>query len=248
MTDKPIPAKILFTLTDSKATGEEFIGLSGSLYRQNLIFSEPRELRRNKNTLELTVIFRDNESFKNWNKNTEIKVFWHLKFDKLLAEKPKTLKERGVIVEVDNVKNCVCAKSDFYILQGRSLQFLDELTCSNCFGQISYSKVPIEIQLEDWQTKHGRIYSNWLESGLFEKEACKELTNYKKGKLNLEGEKIRKQLSDFYKIPVYINYFIEEPDDNHPCLVCGQEGSDSGLKRPYRICKTCNTIFYNGDI
>jgi hypothetical protein len=247
MTDKPIPAKILLTLADNKATGEVFIGLSGMLYRQNLIFSEPRELRRNKNILELTIIFRDNSSYKNWIENTEIKEFWLGKFDKLLTEKPRTLKERDVIIEVDNIKNCVCDKSDFYILQGRSLQFIDELTCSNCFGQISYSKVPLEIHLEDWQTKHERVYSNWFESGLFEKEAYKELTNYKKGKLNLEGEKIRKQLSDFFKIPVYINYFNEKQDDNHHCLVCGQNGSESGLKRPNRICKTCNTIFGYGD-
>ena len=247
MTDKPIPAKILLTLADSKATGEDFIGLSGSLYRQNLIFSEPRELRRDKENLELTVIFRDFTSFKNWNENTEIEEFWHVRFDKLLAEKPKTLKERDVIIEVDNVKNCICNKSDFYILQGRSLQFVDELTCSNCLGQVSYSKVPLEIKLENWQAKHERVYLNWLEGGLFEKEARKELTNYKKGKLNLEGERIRKQLSDFFKIPVYINYFVEEPDHNRTCLVCGQEGSDTGLKRPKRICKTCNTIFGYGD-
>jgi hypothetical protein len=247
MTDRPIPAKILLTLVDIKATGEEFISLSGSLYRQNLIYSEPRELRRNKTTLELTVIFRDNNSFKNWRKNAEIKEFWQKKFDNLLSDKPKTIKERDVIIELDNVKNCGCDNSDFYILQGRSLQFVDELTCSNCFGQISYSKVPFEIKLEDWQTKHERVYLNWLESGLFEKEAYKELTNYRKGKLNLEGEKIRKQLSDYFKLPVYISYFVEEPDDNHPCLVCGQRGSDSGLKRPNRICKTCNTIFGYGD-
>lgn len=247
MTDKPIPAKIYLALADKKATGEDFIALSGSLYRQNLIFSEPRELRRDKNILELTVIFRDKSSFKQWSKNSEIQEHWQIRFDKLLAEKPKTLKERDVIIEVDKVKNCVCDSSDFYILQGRSLQFIDELTCSNCFGQISYSKIPLEIQLEDWQTIHGRVYSNWLESGLFEKEAYKDLTNYKKGKLNLEGEKIRKQLSDFFKIPVYINYFVEEPDNNQPCLVCGQEGSDSGLKKPNRICKNCNTIFGYGD-
>ncbi len=247
MTDKPISAKILLTLADNKSTGEEFIGLSGTLYRQNLIFSEPRELRRNKNILELTVIFRDNSSYKNWIKNTEIKEFWRVKFDKLLAEKPKTLKERDVIIEVDNVKNCVCDKSDFYILQGRSLLFIDELTCSNCLGQISYSKVPLEIHLEDWQTKHQRVYLNWLESGLFKKEAYKELVNYKKGKLNVEGEKIRKQLADYFKIPVYISYFVEVPDNNHSCFVCGQEGSNSGLKRPDKICRTCNTIFGYGD-
>ncbi|MFC5625828.1 DUF2310 family Zn-ribbon-containing protein [Algoriphagus winogradskyi] len=247
MTDKPFPAKILLTLVDSKSTGEEFIGLSATLYRQNLIFPKPRELRREKNILELIVIFRDNYSFKNWNKNIEVKEFWYTKFVKLLSEKPKTLKERDVIIEVDNVTNCGCDKSDFYILKGRSLQFIDELTCSNCFGQISYSRIPLEIQLEDWQTKHERIYSSWLESGLFEKEAYKELTNYKKGKLNLEGEKIRKQLSDYFKLPVYISYFVEEPDDNHTCLVCGQKGFDSGLKRPNKICKTCNTIFDYGD-
>lgn len=243
MTDKPIPAKVLLTLADSKATGEEFIGLSGSLYRQNLIFSEPRELRRDKNILELTVIFRDNTSFKNWNKNVEIKEHWLPKFGKQLIGSPETIKESNIIIEVDNVKNCTCDTSDFYILKGRSLQFIDELTCSNCSGQIPYSKVPLEIKLEDWQKKHERFYLNWLESGLFEKESYKELTNYKKGKLNLEGENIRKQLSDFFKIPVYISYFIEEPDDNPPCLVCGQKGSDSGMKQLNRICKTCNTIF-----
>jgi len=247
MIDRPIPAKILLTLADNKATGEEFIGLSGSLYRQNLIFSLPRELRRDKNILELTVIFRDKTSFKKWFMNAEIKEVWQVKFDSLLSEKPKTLKERYVIIEVDKVKNCICDKSDFYILQGRSLQFVDELTCGNCLGQISYSKVPLEIPIEDWQTKHERVYLNWLESELFEKEAYKELVNYKKGKLNLEGEKIRKQLTVYFKIPVYISYFVEEPDNNHPCLVCGQEGSDSGLKRPDKICRTCNTIFGYGD-
>lgn len=51
MTDKPIAAKIVLTLADKKATGEDFLGLSATLYQQNLIFSEPRELRRNKTTL-----------------------------------------------------------------------------------------------------------------------------------------------------------------------------------------------------
>lgn len=243
MTDKPIPAKILLTLFDSKATGEEFIGLSGSLYRQNLIFSEPRDLRRNKNILTLIVVFRDKASFKNWIKNAEIKELWLEKFDKLLTEKPKTIKETDVVIDIDNINNCVCQKSDFYILKGRSLQFADELICNNCFGQIPYSKVPLEIKIEDWQTKHERVYSNWLESGLFEKEAFNELTNYKNGKLNLQGEKIRKKLSTFFKIPVYISYFIEEPDGNHTCLLCEQKGSKSRLKQLESICKTCNTIF-----
>ena len=247
MIDKPIPAKIQLTLADNKSTGEEFIGLSGSLYRQNLIFSEPRELRRNKNTLELIVVFRDNNSFKIWNKNVEIKKFWLEKFDKTLANKPMTIREKNVIVEVDNVINCSCENSDFYILQGRSLQFVDELTCNKCLGQVPYSKVPLEIALEDWQTKHERTYLNWLESGLFEKEAYKELTNYKNGKLNLVGEKIRQQLSAHFKIPVYFSYFTKEPDENNSCPVCGRKGFDSGLIRPNRICKTCNTIFgYDG--
>lgn len=247
MRDKPVAAKIILTLVDKKASGEEFVALSVSLYRQNLIFAEPRDLRRNKNSLELSVIFRDNTSFKNWHKNAHIKEFWKVKFDELLAKKPKTLKEQDVIIEVEDLKNCVCDKSDFYILQGRTFQYVNELTCSNCLGQISYSKMPLEIQIEDWQREHERVYLNWLESVLFEKEAYKELTNYKKGKLNLEGEKIRKQLSDFFKIPVYINYFIEDPHDDHPCLVCGQKGSDSGLKSPSQICKTCNTIFGYAD-
>lgn len=247
MTDRPIPAKIILSLSDNKVTGEDFIGLSGALYRQNLIFSKPQELRRNKNTLEVLVVFRDIRSFENWNINSEIKEYWTSKFDLFLTEKPKSIKEQDVIIEVDNVKNCTCNNSKFLILQGRSFQFIDELTCNNCFGQIPFSKVPLEIKLEDWQTKHERFYSNWLESGLFAKEAYKELTNYKSGKLNLEGEKIRKQLSGLFNIPVYLTYFVEEPDKNQNCLICGGEGIDSGLKRPSRICEKCNTIFDYGD-
>ena len=62
------------------------------------------------------------------------------------------------------------------------------MTCNNCFGQISYNRIPLEIEIENWQRKHERVYSNWIESDLFEKEAFKELTNYKKGKLNSEAE------------------------------------------------------------
>ncbi len=243
MIDKPIPAEILLTLKDNKLSGEVFLGLCGALYRQNLIFSEPRELRREKNILRLIVTFRDTASFKNWINNSEIQEYWTVKFDNLLAFKPKTIKERNIILDIDKFTNCTCQNSNFYILQGRSFKFIDELTCGNCFGQIPYSRVSLEIKLEDWQTKYQRVYSNWLESSLFEEEAYKELTNYKKGKLNLEGEKIRIQLANFFQLPVYINYFVEEPDENHTCLICGHQGYDSGLKRPNKICKTCNTIF-----
>lgn len=243
MIDKPIPAKIFLNLSEKNTTGEDFIGLSNTLYTQNLIYSEPRELRRSKNILELTIIFRDNYSFENWTNNKQILELWSFKFNTLLVSKPKTTEEENVIIDIDNIRNCICKKSEFYILQGRSLQFMDELTCNECLGQISYAKVPLEIKLEDWQKKHERIYLNWLENGLFEKEALVELTNYKKGKLNLSGEQIRKKLSDFFKLPVYINYFSEEPYTNHNCPICGDEGLDSGVKKVKRVCKKCNTIF-----
>lgn len=237
MIDKPIPAKILLHLLDKKATGEEFISLSGELYRQNLIYSEPRELRRYNNVLELTVIFRDVDSYKHWNKNKEIKSYWNKKFKKILSQKPKTIREKDVIIEVDAIRNCVCKKSEYYILNGRITQLFEELTCGTCLQQIPYSRIPLNIEIEDWQRKYERVWCNWLESGLFEKEALKELTNYKKGKLNLEGEKIRQQLSQYFNIPVYINYFAEESDPNQTCFICGSMGEDG------MICKECNTIF-----
>lgn len=246
--DRPIPAKIIFSLSDKKSTGEEFIALSGSLYQNNLIFPEPRELRRNNNILELTVIFRDESSFKNWTKNSYIVKYWGTKLQEQLIRKPKAIKEKDVILEINNCKNCSCDKSEFYILEGRSFQLNDELTCSNCLSQISYARVPLEIEIEKWQTNYQRVYLNWLESSFFEKVALKELTNYKKGRLNLEGEKVRKQLADYFKIPVYIGYFVEEPDLNQACLICGDPGTDSGLRRPNRICIACNTIFGSGDL
>lgn len=242
-TDKPIAAKIILNLLNGQDSGEDFIGLSGTLYQQNLIYSEPRELRRANESLELSVVFRNRYSFKNWLSQSKVKEYWNEKFGTLLTEAPKTLEEVDVIVEVDKVENCECDTSNFYILQGRSLQFTDELTCGSCLKQVPYSRIPLDIKIEEWQNYHQRFYLNWLDSGIFEHDAYQELINYREGKLNKEGERIRAELSNYFKAPVYLRYFVEEPDDNHPCLICGENGSDSGLKRPSKICKTCNTIF-----
>ena len=241
--DKPIPAKIILTLKKNLESGEDFIGLSGTLYQLNHIYSEPRELRRTKKSLELLVIFRSIDSFKNWLSDPKILEYWSAKFKTLLTKDPQTKEEIDVIIEVDKVENCLCNTSEFYILYGRTLQFIDELTCGNCLKQIPYSKIPLAIELEAWQVYHQRYYLNWLESGIFEQSAYKELTNYTKGKLNLEGERIRTELSNHLKSPVFISYFVEEPDENLSCLICGDLGIDSGLKRPSKICKKCNTIF-----
>jgi hypothetical protein len=69
MKDKPIPAKILLTMVDKNATGEGFYWFVRFSLQAKSDFSEPRELRLHKNTLEFTVVFRDNTSFNNWIKN-----------------------------------------------------------------------------------------------------------------------------------------------------------------------------------
>jgi len=241
--DKPIPAKIILSFKNKDESVDIFIGLSASLYQNNLIYSEPRELRKTKESLELSVIFRSKYVFKNWLSHSQIVKYWDKRFKDLLIKKPETLEEINVIIEVDEIQNCVCDKSEFYILQGRSLQFTDELTCGSCLKQLPYSKIPVSIQIEKWQRYYQRYYLNWLESGIFETEALKELTNYSEGKLNMLGEQIRAELSSHFNIPVYLSYFVEEPDHNHSCLICGEEGVDSGLMRPSKICQNCNTIF-----
>ncbi len=243
MKDKPIPAKIILSLKNSKSNFVNFIGLSTTLYHQNLIFLEPRELRKEKNVLELIVIFQDIKSLKTWLTNDQIKEQWSEIFKNQLIENPKTIKQTDVIIEVDKVENCNCQKSDYYIFQGRSILPYDELVCNKCFGMIPYSRIPLEIKIEGWQLHYQRVYYNWLESSIFEKQAYKELINYKKGKLNIAGEIIRNQLSSFFKIPVYIKYFDYQLDDNHTCLICNSEGEKNELSYPTRICKKCNTIF-----
>lgn len=243
MSDKPIPAKILLSLKDEDYSGERFISLSTSLYHQRLIYGEPRELRKSGNRLELTVIFTERKSFENWLENEHIQKYCQEDFDGYLIENPLTIEEKNVIVEVDNVFNCSCKQTDFYFLKGRALQFTDELTCGNCFGQIPYSRIPLTIEIENWQTLYERVYANWLDSGIFEGSSLRQLTNYTKGILNKEGEKIRKQLAHFFGKPVYIEYFVEEPDENQTCVICGSQGEESGLNRPKRICRKCNTAF-----
>ena len=245
MIDKPIPAKILLTLSDKKSSGEEFIGLSGSLYHNGLIYGEPRELRKSKNILELIVTFTGIHAYKNWLKNDCVKEYWSEKFESLLISSPQTITEKDVIIEIDNVTNCNCKDSEitFYLLDGRRFGFIGGLSCGNCLGIIPNYKIPESIKLEIWLSLHENIYSIWLASGVLEKWALKELSNYQKGKLNLEGEKIRKKLSEFFKKPVYISYFVEEPDFDVLCLICGNVGENSGLRKPNKVCNICFTAF-----
>lgn len=245
MIDKPIPAKILLTLSDTKISGEEFLSLSTSLYQKGLIYAEPRELRRNQNGLELTVTFTGRYAYKNWLKNNFVKEYWFEKFENLLLDLPETISEKDVIIEVDKVSNCNCKDSEivFYLLDGRRYQFIGGLTCGNCLGIIPNHKIPETIKLESWLSLFENVYAIWLASGALEKWALKELSNYKKGNLNLEGEKIRKELSEHFKKPVYISYFGEDEVTDIFCLICRSEGKESGSKRPNKICNNCFTAF-----
>ncbi len=248
MLDKPISAKIILALIDKSYDGYKFIGLSTALYHQRLIFDEPRELRKANGNLELTVNFVDTNSFDNWLKHPKVIEHWSEDFEKFLIGKPKTVEQKNVIVEIDKVFNCSCSDSKFFLLQGRAFGFSPELTCGSCSGSVPYSRVPLSIKIEQWQTYHQRIYLNWLDSGILESSALRQLKNYKNGKLNLEGDKIRKELSEYFKKPVYMEYFVEETDIRKTCVICGGKGIKSELKRPKRLCKKCYTAFDYSDI
>jgi hypothetical protein len=245
--DKPIPAKIVLTLRDENYSGENFTGLSGTLYQERLIWSQPNEVRLVDNKLEFTVIFSDKKSFENWLENEFIKKLYEKYFDEFLQEKPVTLQEKDVFLEIDKIYNCSCGNSPFYLFYGRRYGFTFELNCGNCFGNIPYSRIPSSIKIEEWQRYHERIFANWLDSGILEGSALRQLTNYTKGILNKEGEKIRKELADFFGKPVYIEYFIDQSSANQTCVICGGKGTESGLKSPSRICKECNTSFGYSD-
>lgn len=241
--DRPIPAKIILTLKDENSDCEKLIGFSGTLCQERLIWNQPNEVRIKKNKLEFIVVFADVKSFETWLENEFIKKFYEKYFDEFLTEKPVTLQERDVYLELDKVFNCICENSPFYLFYGRRYGFTDELNCGNCLGNIPYSRIPHSIKIEQWQRNHERVFKNWLDSGILEGSAKQQLTNYKKGILNKEGERIRKELTDFFNKPVYIDYFVEEPDINRTCLICGSRGEKSGLNKPSRICKKCNTAF-----
>lgn len=244
MENKPIPAKIIFNLKDASNKGEEFIGLSGSLYNARLIYESPRVLRIDGNTLELTVTFYDHNSFENWQKHSMFKKYWESKFLTLLNRKPETVVQNDVLLENVEVKLCVCEKSNYYFLQGRTFGIFDsELTCANCLGQVPYSLIPNEIGIDSWQRQHGRIFMNYFESSFLEKSSLSMLTNYKNGKLAIEGQVIREKLSLFLKKPVYYHYFILDEDSNTVCPVCKGNGTKTGLGRPSRICKKCKSAF-----
>lgn len=239
----PIPARIILPLKRKVDSGEDIIGLSTTLYRQGLIYGEPRELRRNEDELILIVIFSDQYAFDHWLENEAVVQYWRTKLQDLLQSEPVTKIERDVILEVDKVKNCNCEDSGFFLLSGRRMLFIGGLFCGDCLGIIPDYKIPRNIELEAWHNNYERVYSIWLASGTLEEWACEELSNYKNGALNLEGQRIRKALELYLKRPVFLEYFEEEPSLEPHCLICGFAGEESGLKRPNRVCLECRTAF-----
>ena len=235
------------SLLDANYNGERLLSLSGDLYHQRLIYGEPRGLRKIDGNLELSVIFLDRNSFESWLDNPKVIENWSVFFSEFLKEKPLTFQESDVIIEIDEVQNCSCKNSDFYFLQGRSFRFISELICGNCLNNVPYSRVPLTIEIENWQDHYQRVYLNWLDSSFLESSAKRQLLNYKNGKLNLEGEKIRKQLAEFFVRPVYLKFFTENPDEQLTCIICGSKGTKSGLGSPKKICKKCNTAFDYSD-
>jgi hypothetical protein len=244
MRDKPRPANIILTLKNSKSTGEQFISLSTTLYQQNLIYAEPRELRRVGDKLELVVTFRDTKSLKDWRKNKVIEKYHGEKFKTLIKGQPKTILQKDVILEVDKVRLCDCKRPGYYFLLGRAFGIYDnELNCGDCLGQISYSTLPTNIEIENWQRHHGRTYLDYLDSDFFESKALKELKNHDKGILNKEGQKVRRQLADYLKRPVYYMYFATDESPDSLCPICKTKGQLTGHGRPYKICKKCYSAF-----
>ena len=244
MSDKPRPAKIVLALKNGKSASEQFISLSTTLYHQNLIYEEPRELRRVGENLELIVTFRDSKSSKDWVKNKIIEKHFGEKFKTLLRRQPKAILQKDVILEFDKVKLCDCKKPSYYFLQGRTFGTCDnELNCGDCLAQISYSTLHVDIEIEKWQRHHGRAWMNYFESDFFEAKALKELKNYSRGILNTEAQKIRRQLAVHLKKPVYYVYFVPEESQGSVCPICKNKGQLTGHGRPYKICRKCNSAF-----
>jgi hypothetical protein len=148
------------------------------------------------------------------------------------------------MLEVDKVRLCNCKKPNYYFLKGRTFGIFDnELNCGDCLGQISYSTLPVDIEIENWQRHHGRTFLNYFESDFFEAKALKELKNYGKGILNKEGEKIRKQLAGCLRKPVYYMFFTPDESPDSLCPICTAKGQLTGHSRPYKICRKCYSAF-----
>lgn len=245
--DKPIPAKIILSLRDTSYSGEIFFSLFPSLYSLGLILDEPRELRRVNDDIICIVTFSDHHSFRSWYDHENIVKHWHGKFSEYLITKPQTIEEKGVAIEVDKIVNCTCSETEFYLLDGRRMTFTGGLYCGKCLGNIPNSRIPREIELEHWLRNFERVYRIWLDSGVLEKWALNELTNYQHGELNAEGRRLQKELEETLKKPVYLKYYEEELGTHTNCLICGNTGIDSGLKRPKKLCADCRTAFdYSG--
>ena len=108
---------------------------------------------------------------------------------------------------------------------------------------IPHRQIPKEIDIENWLIIYEHVYSIWLNSDILEEWALKELSDYKNGELNIEGQKLRKELEAALQKPVYLEYFEEESGFHEQCYLCNSEGEESGLKRPKYICKDCGTAF-----
>lgn len=250
--ERPVPASIFFDLKDQLSEAEGFIEFSQVLWSSGLIFERPRTLRRDLNhpgRLELVCVFVDSRALANWLEDPDALAYYQYQIKPIIRSRPMVIRYRDVILDVDKVRTCACENHGHLIVEGQAplLEYKGFLTCGDCLWGVPAYKLPSDVDLIAWSLTYRDVYKIWMRESAHHGWAYNELTDYH-SKLNSEGRKIARALSNHYKVKTYYHLFVDEPGGEPHCPNCGRMSREAPWERPDipdRICRRCHITFFS---
>ena len=241
--DRPVAARIVLRLKNPAAPLDGLELLSGTLLEAGLIRREPRTLRRSledPEALELACTFVDGQAARTWLRDPYVLRHRGQDLRRLLQGRPRTLRERDYWHELDIERVCACAARPWYMIQGPPWPRDEVYWCGECGLPVPNRQIG-DVDAASWAASYRSVYSLWLDSGLYEAWAERQLSNVQ-SELNEEGRRLARRAQMRLGVPVFYELFIAEPGQHPECLNCGRSTRDIGWET-WRACRACRLMF-----
>src|SRR5690606_15060264 len=130
----------------------------------------------------------------------------------------RTGRDRDFWIELDDERVCRCSTSQWYMIQGPPAWRDEVFWCGACGLAVPDRRLGV-VGVTSWAKSYRSMYSLWLESGLYEAWAERELSDIE-SELNMEGRRLARLAQRKLGVPVYYDVFSAEIERHAVCRGC----------------------------
>ena len=241
--NRPVAARILLRLKAPDQSIGALDFLHRTLQEARLVRAQPQALRwstEDPAVLELICTFVDRRAARTWMKDPRVLKAHGDDLKRLLRGRPRTVQERDFWIEADDDRVCPCDTSPWFMLQGPPRGRDECFWCGECGLAVPQHRMA-DAGVASWADSYRQLYSLWLESGLYESWAERELSNVG-SELNTEGRRLAREVQRAAGVPVYYDAFSAEIEPHPTCRNCDRPTTPGPFPGWVR-CRRCRLAY-----